>query len=142
MKPAGYWFIGCDSEIRDSDGLTELDRVWTAVEELVEEKVFIQATYRKSSFPSVVGSTIFTGVVINCFVENYLDIEEVIRSAVEFRKKVYYPHPLYMKTTYQVAPGKLEHLHQYLHCFDGDFYNFFSKNTGTGFRLIKKNSST
>lgn len=138
MKPSGHWYVPCDVETLDSNGLTELDKVWTAVGELVKEKVFIQAAYQRSSFPVVSGSTVYTTVVINCYVENYLDIHNVLHSATEFKKKVYYPYPLFLKTTSELFPGKLQTLVQYLHCLDGDLYQFVP---GRSFQLVKRNAS-
>lgn len=138
MKPSGYWYVRCDVETLDSDGLTELDKVWTAAKELVTENVFIQAAYQRSSFPVVTESAVYTTVVINCYVENYLDIQGVLHSAAEFRKKVYYPHPLFLKTTCKLPTGKLENLVQYLYCLDGDLYKFVP---GKSFQLINRNAS-
>lgn len=122
----------CDTEVTDNKGLTEFDRIWAVVKELLEEKIFIQASYKElDTYGSV--------VEIKCFIEDYSDIEKVMQSAAELRR-VNFPGVFYMKTNYFDEIGKSQFITRYLHCCDGDLYvrNYANQ---SGFHLLKSNSS-
>lgn len=109
-----------EPDVRDSCGRTELDKVWTVVQELVEEGVFIQGGYLRKQ----------NRVEVDCQVEDCTDIEAVFESATRLREEIDYIYPMYMKTeTCRDLFGYV-----YMHCVDGDLYD----NTGKGFKLLKR----
>ena len=98
----------------------------------MSEKVFIQASFKESNRGSPVG--------IKCFIEDYTDLEKVLQSATELRKRVHFPGVFYMKTRILNETDGNPFIVRYLHCNDGDLYErMYGRQTGFG--LLKRNSS-
>lgn len=138
LEPVGKWMILCDYINQDQDGLTELDRIWNVAEKLCKEGVFIKVTCFTAAHSGKYNTTNFKVRLVTCFVPNWKDIEHIILSASELRKRcIDYPYPLYFKTHRRREGGSsIEVVQRYLYCVDSDLYENFSENNFWKWKLV------
>lgn len=120
----GKWMLFLDMKKRNRSGLTELDRTWSSIITLVEEKVLHGA--KCSTAKSEGSSDKDTGVVI-CYTKDYTDKTRVREAADAIHRTIKLKSPIYYKTDEATRAGTYTHLGDknvsiYRYCPDSTFY--------------------
>lgn len=114
----------CDCNTQNENGLTEQDIIWSVAKRLFDEGFFSKIECTIPNYLKHTARKIF------CFLPDFTDLQNVIRTGTELRKRLNdYPHPLYLKT-FKSATSSLEEL--YMICIDGDLYRY----SNYGWRLL------
>ncbi|XP_055946773.1 uncharacterized protein LOC129980404 isoform X2 [Argiope bruennichi] len=115
----GNWTFRCDIKETNSDGLTEGDLIWIAVNELFEKEAEV-FTIRPEKFSSRSGF-----LCINIYTPDYRDEKFILKTANIIRRHVYFPYVMY----YYKSSGKSTSI--YMHTPNGEFYRKTDDNRWT-----------
>lgn len=118
----GSWSLFCNI---NSDGFTELDRVWVAAKKLVDDGVLPMVSCETMA-GSVFNSNCSGRRTVHCVMKNYSDICRLILPIDRLREETHYEFPVYFKVCYP-SKGKLTFLSKYLYTDERELYEYLNE---------------